>query len=438
MAKKIICIIVLLLALVCVLASCVNNDTPNTPDNPTHIHNYDEWETTQTATCMQAGIESRYCDCGETQTRTISKAAHVYDAWEVTKDANCTENGSKERFCNCGDRQTAEISATGHSYGDWALTKKATCTENGTEERTCICGKRETQTIPLTNHTYSNSYLLDSTVHWKECEFCGHQTAKENHNMGNDGTCIICGKIVGDTPGIVYEISSDGTYASVIGYIGTASKVKIAETYNGVPVKYIAKEAFKFADIQSIIISDRIVSIGSRAFQQCYYLTDVTLGNGLTSIDEFAFVMCSGLMNIKFGNSLISIGDDAFNSCTHLERVSIPDSVTSIGNSAFEDCSSLTSVVIGKNVKSIGLNAFYYCESLESITIPASVTTIEAYAFSFCNNLTSVTFEDPDGWSYYSFLYGSGQIVSANLQNPFTAAKYLTHTYNNHNWYKEI
>lgn len=381
MAKKLLCIVFLVVALTFVFTSCKKsngNDNNSMENGSSHTHSFSEWQT--------------------------------------TKEATCTENGYQQRICICGENQERTITAAGHSFGQWTNIKKASCIESGYNMRYCVCGKSESQTILLTNHTYSNSYLSDSTVHWKECEFCGHKTAKENHNMGNDGTCTICGTIVGDTPGIVYEISVNGTYASVIGYIGTASQVKIAETYNGVPVKYIAEDAFKFADITSIIISDSIVSIGVEAFANC-----------------------SGLKNIKFGNSLTSIGEHVFPSCTNLERVIIPDSITSIGESAFEGCSSLTSVVIGKNVKSIGSYAFYSCDSLESITIPASVTTIESYAFSFCDNLTSVTFEDPDGWSYDSSIWiGSGQIVSANLQNPFTAAKYLTHTYKKYDWYKKI
>ena len=48
MAKKLLCAIVLMLALVCVLASCIGTVTENTT---THTHDYGEWETTKTATC---------------------------------------------------------------------------------------------------------------------------------------------------------------------------------------------------------------------------------------------------------------------------------------------------------------------------------------------------------------------------------------------------
>jgi hypothetical protein len=106
MAKKLLCVIVLIFALVCVIASCDNN---NTNDNSTHTHNYGEWETTKTATC--------------------------------------TEEGAKERYCSCGEKQIASISATGHSYGGWTTVKEASTTETGLKERTCSCGEKETQII---------------------------------------------------------------------------------------------------------------------------------------------------------------------------------------------------------------------------------------------------------------------------------------------------
>lgn len=41
------------------------------------------------------------------------------------------------------------------------------------------------------------------------------------------------------TDGVYYDVSSDGTYAEVIDYVGTATKVKIADTYEGLPVTSI-------------------------------------------------------------------------------------------------------------------------------------------------------------------------------------------------------
>ena len=110
MAKKLLCIVALLFAVVFLLASCDDgDDAPSTPENPTHIHSYGEWE--------------------------------------IQKAATCTTEGSKDRYCSCGEKQTASISATGHSFGGWTTVKEATTTETGLKERTCSCGEKETQVI---------------------------------------------------------------------------------------------------------------------------------------------------------------------------------------------------------------------------------------------------------------------------------------------------
>ena len=113
MSKKFLRVIVLILAVVCVFASCDDNknNTPNTPENPTHIHTFGEWEN--------------------------------------KKEATCTAEGSKERYCSCGEKQTASVPATGHSFGSWTTVKEATQTEKGLEERTCSCGEKETRDIDI-------------------------------------------------------------------------------------------------------------------------------------------------------------------------------------------------------------------------------------------------------------------------------------------------
>ena len=59
--------------------------------------------------------------------------------------------------------------------------------------------------------------------------------------MVNTSSCF---RRVEGTEGVIYELSSDGTYAIVKGYEGTATEVVIAKTYEGVPVTEIGDAAF--------------------------------------------------------------------------------------------------------------------------------------------------------------------------------------------------
>lgn len=114
-----------------------------------HTHQYGEWKETKAATCTEAGEESRYCSCGDTQTRIISIKGHSYGEWTVTKAVTCIKAGEESRCCSCGDTQKSIILPKGHSYGEWIVTKVATCTEKGTKEGVCSsCGDKQTQQIP--------------------------------------------------------------------------------------------------------------------------------------------------------------------------------------------------------------------------------------------------------------------------------------------------
>ena len=135
----------------------------------------------------------------------------------------------------------------------------------------------------------------------------------------------------------------------------------------------------------------KVTSIGERAFDECFALTSVTIGNSVTSIGNFAFAGCSGLTFVTIPNSVTSIGDSAFLGCSGLTSVTIGNSVTSIGKETFKYCSSLTSVTIGNSVTNIGDKAFYFCYKLTSVTIPNSVTSIGEWAFYSCYDLNSIT-----------------------------------------------
>ena len=145
--------------------------------------------------------------------------------------------------------------------------------------------------------------------------------------------------------GVTYDISDDGTYATVVGYVGTDTKVEIADTYEGVPVVEIYEGAFQYKKIiKEVKIPDSVTSIGSSAFYQCSSLTSVVIGDSVTSIGDSAFFWCDNLTSVEIGNSVTSIGDYAFYNCYNLTSVEIPDSVTNIGDSAFYGCTGLTDV----------------------------------------------------------------------------------------------
>jgi len=184
--------------------------------------------------------------------------------------------------------------------------------------------------------------------------------------------------------------------------------------------------------LESIVIPDSIVFIGTDAFINCHslekvYISDIAkwcaidfrgfysnslcyakalyiVGNdtpitnlvipdGVTEISDYAFANYELLESVTMQNGVIEIGTAAFLNSASLVRVTIPNSVTRIGEAAFDGCDMLANVEIPNNVTVIDKSAFNGCGALVSITIPSSVAYIGDYAFSYCDSLKSIKYE---------------------------------------------
>ena len=148
--------------------------------------------------------------------------------------------------------------------------------------------------------------------------------------------------------------------------------------------------AYNLRFLSDLKLPSTLATIGKRAFDGKYQLSNFSIPNSVTAIEDSAFIECVNLTEIIIPNSVKTIGNEAFEYCFGLEKVVISDSVTAIGNRIFSNCYVLTDVHIGNSVATIGNRAFVLCRSLTQITIPNSVTTIDDYGFSNCYGLTDL------------------------------------------------
>ena len=145
----------------------------------------------------------------------------------------------------------------------------------------------------------------------------------------------------------------------------------------------IADYAFYGCKFTSISIPDSVTRIGKRAFYDCsYYLTSITIGNGVKSIGEYAFAGCHRLRDITVPDSLINIGRYAFDDTSWFK--SQADGVVYVGKVAYTYKGSLTpdaQITLQQGTVGIADYAFAYGSNLTDITIPDSVTSIGQNAF---------------------------------------------------------
>lgn len=182
--------------------------------------------------------------------------------------------------------------------------------------------------------------------------------------------------------------------------------------------------------VRCVVIEDGITSIGSYAFYNMGYLSEITIPDSVTYIDYYSFYFCASDFKIKaktysaayfyaqennyqfeslgeMAESVIaegSCGENASYKLTNrgvltvygtgemtssisysdqslVTKIVVENGVTSLCRNAFYDFSSVNSVQLPDTLTSIGESVFK-CYNLDEIIIPASVTSISSYSFS--------------------------------------------------------
>lgn len=124
-----------------------------------HKHVFENWQTTEEATCTRDGTKTATCSCGETSAQAIPKTAHTYTNYFICWRDCQTMTAREIAYCtnpNCYSSDSREITIFGHSFSTiWDTVKEPTCTEPGLKSRKCnYCNETETETIPAAHSYY--------------------------------------------------------------------------------------------------------------------------------------------------------------------------------------------------------------------------------------------------------------------------------------------
>ena len=206
----------------------------------------------------------------------LSKHEHTFGEWinYIGNENVYCENRLFYRICT--ECSVLEWKSGTYENHDFEITViPPTCLSKGYDVKTCkICGLVEKENEKnITDHKWETEFSYDESYHWLDCEYCDETDAHEEHNVDDSGYCVDCNQPIAPTKGIIYE--NQGSYAAVVAYSGTATKIVIADTYEEEPVKIISAEAFCSSSITSVIIPDSVITIGDSAFSSCYSLNSV-------------------------------------------------------------------------------------------------------------------------------------------------------------------
>ena len=137
--------------------------------------------------------------------------------------------------------------------------------------------------------------------------------------------------------------------------------------------------------------SANALSIGAGAFEDCWYLEDINLGN-IDYVGSGAFDATKWYRNQPDG--LMTIGNTIYkykgeNSMPANTTVNIPEGIKYISYEAFKNQTNLVGVTLPSTLLSIGRYAFYGC-SLNEVKIPTDITEIGERVF-YWNNISKLT-----------------------------------------------
>ena len=147
--------------------------------------------------------------------------------------------------------------------------------------------------------------------------------------------------------GLVYQLNDDADGYTLVS-VGSCDvkEVRVASTYDGLPVTAIGELAFLDAPkCEVILIPDTVSSVGARAFKNCAKLKTVVFPDSLTKIGSYAFENCVSLNSVFLPWNLEVLEEGLFAGCSSLRGVEIRDALKSIEGNAFVGCTSLVDLI---------------------------------------------------------------------------------------------
>ncbi len=209
----------------------------------------------------------------------------------------------------------------------------------------------------------------------------------------------------------LYRIMEDGTARVTKWKNHRAKAAEVPGSIDGHTVASIAPNAFANCDVETIVLPERLRTIGFRAFYPCRNLKSVSFPDGLEFIGREAFLYCSKLEKVSFPSKLTFLGENAFRGVPLKEvilpeglvylgdyafwnggncrKVVLPGSIAHFGAYVFQGQLKLKDVTVSEGLQTIGEAAFA-SSGVKSIKLPESMKTIEGGAFAYCESLQTV------------------------------------------------
>ena len=413
---------------------------------PIQSHNYGDWATIQPATCLNNGIQQRFClDCGKSFSGIIPALGHN-EVIDETVPATCTETGLTEgKHCShCGEVLVAqqEISELGHNYefsqfvwdGYTAkavyvcsrddahiLEYNAEVTSVVTVTPTCMAGGIRTYIATYSGYADTKQEVLSALGHNLQHHNAQAPTCAE---IGWDAydTCSRC-----DYTTYVASAALGHNYNSVVtqptcleqGYT-THTCTRCGDSYVDSYVSALGHNydddicircgEHQYLDFTYDSTTDTYIVSGHKGNPTTLVIPNTYNGRPVAQIEQGALLGCSALESITIpfvGAETGKTSSDTyqypfgyiFGAGSYTGGTPVRQQY--YGWSTSNASTSYTTYYIPYSLRSVTVTggnilrgAFFDCSMLTCVTIGSDVTGISEYAFKGCTSLASITIPD--------------------------------------------
>lgn len=133
--------------------------------------------------------------------------------------------------------------------------------------------------------------------------------------------------------------------------------------------------------LQSIADENDFVIVNNTVFDYLGEAQDIVIPNGVTAINNGVFGE-SEIKSVVISEGVEEIAERAFEDCKYLSKISLPHSLKKIAKDVFSLCPKLTTIIIPEGVEEID-EAFRDCGRLKKVYLPKSVEKIAHFAFCY-------------------------------------------------------